>query len=102
MRCSKSRRWRILPAGGYVQLLADELPGPNHLDFKLPAEGGAIMLYDAFGAEINRVTYGPQLDGISQGRLPDGGANSRELSRQRQPGHDQLCGFVTLGCGSTS
>ena len=28
-----------LPAGGYVQLLADELPGPNHLDFKLPAEG---------------------------------------------------------------
>jgi hypothetical protein len=76
----------FLPAGGYVQLTADELPGPNHLDFKLPAEGGAIVLYDAFGGEINRVTYGPQLDGISQGRLPDGSATIVSFPGSASPG----------------
>ena len=75
-----------LPAGGYVQLLADELPGPNHLDFKLPAEGTTIVLYDAFGVELNRVTYGPQLDGISQGRLPDGSATVVSFAGSASPG----------------
>ena len=76
----------FLPAGGYLQLIADKLPGPSHLDFKLPAEGGAIMLYDAFGTELTRVTYGPQLDGISQGRLPDGSANIVSFPGSPSPG----------------
>src|SRR6185436_3532058 len=39
----------FLPPRGHLQLFADELPGENHLDFKLPAEGGAIVLFDSAG-----------------------------------------------------
>jgi hypothetical protein len=76
----------FVPPGGYAQLVADELPGPNHLDFKLPASGDSIVLYDAFGAEINRVSYGQQSDGISQGRLPDGSANIVNFPGSASPG----------------
>lgn len=76
----------FVPAGGFVQLFADENPGANHLDFKLPAEGGAIILYDTFGTELNRVTYGLQLDGTSQGRLPNGGVNIVSFPGSASPG----------------
>jgi hypothetical protein len=66
----------FIAAGGFLQLLADENPGANHLDFKLPAEGGAIVLYDETGMELDRVTYGPQVQGVTQGRLPDGAATT--------------------------
>lgn len=62
----------FVAAGGFVQLLADENEGANHLDFNLPAEGDAIVLYDERGVEMDRVVYGPQSEGVSQGRLPDG------------------------------
>jgi hypothetical protein len=62
----------FIAAGGHIQLLADEQPGANHLDFKLEAAGDTIVLYDANAAELDRVTYGPQAQGVSQGRLPDG------------------------------
>ena len=58
--------------GGHVQLWADEKTGPGHVDFKLAAEGGAIVIYDSNGAEIDRVTYGPQQESVSEGLLPDG------------------------------
>jgi hypothetical protein len=58
--------------GGFIQLLANELPGPHNLDFKLPGAGGAIALHDASGTELNRVLYGPQEENVSQGRFPDG------------------------------
>jgi hypothetical protein len=58
--------------GGYVQLRADEQPGPNHLELKLPAGGGTLVLSDATGAELDRVTYGSQVEGVSMGRLPNG------------------------------
>jgi hypothetical protein len=56
----------------HVQLFADEQPGPDHLEFKLPASGGVIVLLDATGLELERVAYGPQTRGVSEGRLPDG------------------------------
>ncbi len=59
---------------GFVQLIADERPGPDHLNFKLPANAGAIILYDTTGAEFQRVTYGAQTEGLTRGRLPDGTA----------------------------
>ena len=65
----------FIPPGGYVQLHADEGVGPDHLDFKLPATPGAIILYDDAGAEIQRVRYGAQVLGVTQGRLPDGASN---------------------------
>lgn len=76
----------FVPPGGYVQLFADESPGPNHLDFKLPADGNSIVLYDSFGTEINRVNYGPQLDGVSQGRFPDGSPNIISFPGSASPG----------------
>ena len=76
----------FVPAGGYVQLLADELAGPEHVDFKLPAEGGEIVIYDAFGVEVNRVSYGAQLDGVSEGRLPDGSASVVSFPGSASPG----------------
>ena len=60
---------------GFVQLHADKNPGPDHLDFKLLAAGGVIALYDQTGLPVDRITYGPQTENVSQGRLPDGGPN---------------------------
>src|SRR5262249_50775243 len=59
----------------FLHLLADETPGPAHVNFKLPASGGSLVLYDGTGTQIDGVNYGPETEGVSQGRLPDGGAN---------------------------
>jgi len=61
--------------GGHAQLWADEKTGPGHVDFKLAAEAGAIVIFNASGAEIDRVRYGPQQENVSQGLLPDGSAS---------------------------
>jgi len=62
----------FLAPGGHLQLRADEKAGADHVDFKLPATGGLIALHDPQAVELGRVTYGPQTQGTSQGRLPDG------------------------------
>ena len=62
----------FVPANGYVQLFADEQAGADHLEMKLPAAGGSLALHDATGQELDRVTYGPQVPAVSEGRLPDG------------------------------
>src|SRR6185436_7201522 len=54
------RALSFLPPRGYIQIFADELAGASHLDFKLPATGGAIVLYDTAGGELQRVIYGAQ------------------------------------------
>ena len=65
----------FVPAGGFVQLMADETAGAGHVDFKLPAAGTRISLYDSTGLLFQQVTYGAQDDaGVSEGRLPDGSA----------------------------
>ncbi len=71
---------------GFVQLFADELPGANHLEFKLPAAGGAIVLYDETAAELERVTYGLQIEAVTEGRLPDGTANLAAFPGSASPG----------------
>jgi len=65
----------FIAPGGYLQLLADGNSGANNLDFTLSAAGGTVVLYSESGAELDRVTYGAQAQGVSQGRLPDGTAN---------------------------
>ena len=76
----------FIAPGGFAQLFADEKPGADHLDFKLPAEGGTIALHDSAGTEINRVNYGPQSEGVSQGRLPDGSAAIASFPNSASPG----------------
>ncbi len=75
----------FVPAGGFVQLFADEKAGADHLDFKLPATGGAIVFYDETGTERDRVTYGAQTEGVTQGRLPDGSATVRSFPGSPSP-----------------
>jgi len=75
----------FLPPRGYLQLHADGNPGADHLDFTLPS-GGAIVLYDTGGGELQRVTYGPQAQGVSQGRLPDGTATIVAFIGSASPG----------------
>ena len=60
---------------GYVQLFADKNPGPDHLDFKLTAAGDAITLFDYSGAPMDSVSFVNQIQGVSEGRLPDGSPN---------------------------
>ena len=70
----------IAPAG-FLRLWADEDPGPNHLDFKLSAEGGSIVLYDGTGALADQVLFGAQQENVSEGRLPDGSPTIVQLPR---------------------
>jgi hypothetical protein len=65
----------FIAPGGFVQFIADGNSGVNNLNFSLPTTGGFIVLYSEAGVELDRVTYGPQAQGVSQGRLPDGTAN---------------------------
>ena len=77
--------WSFVPAGGFVRLWADELPGGDHLDFKLPKEGGALALYDETGAEVNRINYGAQAENVTQGRLPNGSATTVAFPNSPSP-----------------
>ncbi|MEW6158453.1 MAG: lamin tail domain-containing protein [Verrucomicrobiota bacterium] len=72
--------------GAYIQLHADEQFGGNHVDFKLPAAGGTIILSSDAGTEINRVTYGAIPEGLSEGRLPNGSTVITRFSTSISPG----------------
>jgi hypothetical protein len=78
----------FIPPRSFVQLLADELPGAQHLDFKLDAAGGVIELFDPAGELRDRITYGLQSEGVSQGRLPDGAATIVSFPATPSPGAD--------------
>ncbi|HRY50524.1 MAG TPA: lamin tail domain-containing protein [Candidatus Paceibacterota bacterium] len=64
---------------------ADTIKGPNHVGFRLSANGEAIGLFRADGYPIDQVVFGPQSIGLSEGRLPDGAA-IRAVFSQPTPG----------------
>lgn len=76
----------FLAPRSHWQLFADEQAGVDHLDLTLPAEGGTLLLYDATGMERNRVSFGPQTENVSQGRLPDGSATITSFALTSSPG----------------
>jgi hypothetical protein len=76
----------FLAPHGYAQLFAEESPGADQLEFKLPATGGHIVLYNETGVELERITYGPQITAGSEGRLPDGGATIAAFTSSVSPG----------------
>ena len=70
----------VVPPGGLLLVWADGEPEQNHpglrnlhASFKLDKAGDAIGLFAPDGALIDSVTFGPQISGWSQGRVPDGG-----------------------------
>ncbi len=67
----------VVPAGGYLILLADDEPdeGPTHLGFKLDGDGERLALYagsSGYDELIDEVSYPPQAADQAWGRLPDG------------------------------
>jgi hypothetical protein len=77
------------PRGAYLQWRADGAPekGADHVNFKLAATGETIGLFGRDGATIlDLVNFGKQDTGISEGRLPDGGATWVRFPRTASPG----------------
>jgi hypothetical protein len=77
----------FVPPRGCIRFWADERPGSAHLGFKLSAAGQTLVLSDANGTEIDRVAYGPQAEGASQGRWPDGNGLIVDFPQTPSPGH---------------
>ena len=76
----------FLGPNSHLQFFANENAGPNDLDFKLPASGGEIALYDAVGRPVDSVSYDAQTEGVSQGRLPDGSSSIVSFPTTPSPG----------------
>ena len=85
----------FIPALGHIQLFADEGVGPDHLDFKLSALGGTIILYDASATEVNRLSYTAQTEGVTRGRLPDGTATLVNFTGTASPGASNYAATYT-------
>lgn len=76
----------FVAAGGFAQFFADEQRGPDHLDFKLAAAVGTIVLLDPAAAELDRITYTNALEGVTRGRFPDATANLVNFAGSASPG----------------
>lgn len=74
-------------ANGYLKFQASKTPekGPNHTSFKLSKSGASLGLASAAGW-VDKVTFGAQSLGVSQGRLPDGGASWAYFPQTSSPG----------------
>jgi hypothetical protein len=81
---------------GYLLVWADNQPGQNtalggeprtdlHVNFQLSKGGEAIGLFAADGLQIDYVTFGLQTDDVSEGRIPDGGANKVPMPGAASP-----------------
>jgi hypothetical protein len=64
----------FIAANGYVSFTEDgnTAQGADHLNFKLDAEVGIIILSDPALTTIDAVNYGPQQTDVAQGRSPSG------------------------------
>ncbi len=76
----------FLAPGGFATFIADENPGPNHLNFKLPAAGGMIEWRTPDGLLADRVEYRTQIPGVTSGRLPDASGPWTSLPFSPTPG----------------
>ncbi len=71
---------------GWVQMLADEMPGGSHLDLKLDATGTSVSLRDGANAVLDSVTFGAQAQSVAAGRLPDGATTIVAFPGTASPG----------------
>lgn len=76
----------FLAPRGFVRLWADEESGPTHLGFRLPKEGANLTVTDSEGAVVESVSYSLQTEGVSRGRIPDGGNSLHNFPTTASPG----------------
>lgn len=76
----------VIGPGGFALFEANEEPGGNQLDFRLPAEGTTLRWLDASGIERDSVSYGSQNPGESFGRIPNGSGPWVTLAFNPTPG----------------
>ena len=72
----------IIESNSFLVVWADNSPeiGGLHTSFSLNASGEAVGLFAADGeTRIDSITFGPQDDDVSFGRLPDGGLSWNHL-----------------------
>ena len=76
-----------IEAGGFLLLYADddEEEGPEHLSFKLAAEGESLGLYRPDGGAIDELDFGAMGEDIAQARVPDG-SDTWEVTDAPTPG----------------
>ena len=74
---------------GFLQMIAGNSSEANEVDFGLSGNGDVIGLFRADNSEIDRVAFGQQFQGISQGRLPDGSGSILSLTVPT-PGNSNL------------
>jgi hypothetical protein len=77
-----------VPAKGYLVFWADDTPdqGARHLSFKLSSTNGdKLFLTKSNGTIADSLSFGPQTQEVSYGRMPDGGNNWQTFS-QATPG----------------
>ena len=86
------RSLSFLEPGGHLLLIADRKPGVNHLDLKLPATGSLLLLLDSRGLQIDQVSNPAQTEGVSRGRLPDGGGTIVPFPGRATPGAPNYIG----------
>lgn len=70
----------FIQAGGFALLRAsgEEVPEGDTLDFRLGASGETVSLFAADRVTLlDRITFGPQSEAVSEGRVPDGGGTFR-------------------------
>ena len=80
---------------GFLQIFADNSTNDNEVDFGLGGSGDSIGLYFANGTLIDRVQFGQQTEGISQGKLPDGSGTIVNLNAPT-PGNSNLIRYEGL------
>ena len=80
----------ILGSGGAAHrwLFADGSSGSggDQVGFRRSAGGESIALFDPGGGMIDMVAFGAQLDGVSEGRLPDGSESLVAFPNTGSPG----------------
>jgi hypothetical protein len=77
---------------GFQRFEADNNPGAgaDHVNFRLAAGGEYIGIATANGTLIDWVRFEAQALGVSQGRLPDGAANTNSFPSTPSPGESNF------------
>jgi len=77
---------------GFVQFHTEGNPakGATHTNFKLADGGGSIGLFDGKQSLIDGIAFGPQAQGVSEGRFPDGSSNVVTFPGSETPGASNL------------